>query len=31
MSETKQPKKVQVSKNTVKTGLRLLKYVTSAG
>ena len=30
MSETKQPKKVQVSKNTVKTGLRLLKYVTSA-
>ncbi len=30
MSETKHPKKVQVSKNTVKTGLRLLKYVTSA-
>ena len=30
MSETKQPKKVQVSKNTVKTGKRLLNYVFSA-
>lgn len=30
MSEANHPKKVKVSKNTLKTGMRLLKYVTSA-